>query len=76
MNDRLGYPAGGVPLLDLPPDIPVFIDIRAAALDTCYAGAGTTRHLVKLDPQIIVQLNNATISQITEDGPSPTAVRL
>ena len=64
--ELFGYPAGGVPPIDLPPDIPVFIDTRAAALETCYAGAGTTRHLVKLDPQIIVQLNKATIAQIIE----------
>lgn len=67
--DRLGYPAGGVPPIDLPAGIPVFIDNRAAALDTCYAGAGTTSHLVKIDPRTIVQINGATIAQLTGDGP-------
>ncbi len=68
MLERLGYPAGGVPPIDLPADIAVIVDIGAAGLTTCYAGAGSTRHLVILDPRIIIQHNNATIAQIVEAG--------
>jgi prolyl-tRNA editing enzyme YbaK/EbsC (Cys-tRNA(Pro) deacylase) len=64
--EQLGYPAGGVPPFDLPATVPVFIDNRAAALGTCYAGAGTPRHLVRLDPRVIVDLNEAIVADIIE----------
>jgi prolyl-tRNA editing enzyme YbaK/EbsC (Cys-tRNA(Pro) deacylase) len=64
--EQLGYPAGGVPPIDLPARVPVFIDCNAAALSTCYAGAGSTRHLVQLDARLIVELNKATIADIVE----------
>jgi prolyl-tRNA editing enzyme YbaK/EbsC (Cys-tRNA(Pro) deacylase) len=68
--ETLGYPAGGVPPLDLPPGIPVIMDSTAAALDLCYAGAGTTRHLARLDPRVIRALNDAAVARITEDSPN------
>lgn len=63
--NTLGYPAGGVPPIGLPADIPVVVDTTAAQLDTCYAGAGTDRHLARFQFADILRLTNATVAQIT-----------
>ncbi len=60
----LGYPAGGVPPLGLPPDIGVIIDESAATLDHCYGGAGTIQHLARFAVDDIVRLNRATVASI------------
>ncbi len=61
----LGYPAGGVPPLGLPEEIPVVVDTAAAQLDTCFAGAGTDRHLARFRFADILRLTNATVATIT-----------
>ena len=62
--DRLGYPAGGVPPLALPRDIPVLIDHAAAALETCVGGAGSIKHLARLRMSDIERLNEARVVSI------------
>jgi prolyl-tRNA editing enzyme YbaK/EbsC (Cys-tRNA(Pro) deacylase) len=64
--EQLGYPAGGVAPIDLPASIPVIVDHAAASLDVCYAGAGSTSHLVRIDPRDIIELNGATVADIVE----------
>jgi prolyl-tRNA editing enzyme YbaK/EbsC (Cys-tRNA(Pro) deacylase) len=62
----LGYPAGGVPPLDLPEGIPVIVDSIAARLGICYAGAGTTQHLARVAMRDIIRVNSASVQTITQ----------
>ncbi len=66
--DILGYPAGGVPPIALPPDIPVIIDTNAAALETCVAGAGSITHLARIAMADIRRFSEATVAPITVLG--------
>ncbi|MCC6944315.1 MAG: YbaK/EbsC family protein [Thermomicrobiales bacterium] len=67
--ERLGYPAGGVPPIGLPPDIPVIVDARAATLEWCVGGAGSITHLARLAMADIVRVNSATIASVTQVEP-------
>ncbi|CAN5770636.1 YbaK/EbsC family protein [soil metagenome] len=68
----LGYPAGGVPPIGLPQHIRVIVDESAAALDYCYGGAGTVKHLARFSVDDIVRLNGATVAPIAMNPtPSP-----
>lgn len=74
VTERLGYPAGGVPPIGLPFDIPVFIDYSAAELEWCVGGAGSTTHLARLAMEDIQRVTNATVAAIVsvsamKDGP-------
>ena len=46
----------------------VIVDPLAAELETCYAGAGTIRHLARFSTEDILRLNNATIATITSSS--------
>ncbi|MBX3070049.1 MAG: YbaK/EbsC family protein [Thermomicrobiales bacterium] len=67
--ERLGYPAGGVPPICLPPDLPVIVDTKAATLEWCVGGAGSITHLARLSMADIIRANSAKIAPIT--GPEP-----
>jgi prolyl-tRNA editing enzyme YbaK/EbsC (Cys-tRNA(Pro) deacylase) len=66
VQERLDYPAGGVPPLDLPHDVPVVVDAAVTRLSRCFAGAGSERHLVELDPAVIVERNSAVVADIVD----------
>ena len=67
--ERLGYPAGGVPPIGLPADIPVVVDTGAAALHRCVGGAGSVAHLAHFAMADILRANSPTVASITAKEP-------
>jgi Cys-tRNA(Pro) deacylase len=60
-----GYPAGGTPPIGHRERFPVFIDDQAAAQDWAWGGGGREDLLVRVTPQLIVQLTGAQVEHVT-----------
>ena len=51
-----GMQIGGVTVLALPPDLPVYVDDRIMALPWMILGAGSRAAKVKISPQVLLRL--------------------
>jgi Cys-tRNA(Pro)/Cys-tRNA(Cys) deacylase len=67
--DVTGYPAGGVAPLGLPDDLPVIVDLKAAALPIAFGGGGRDDLLLRVRPAEIIRLNSARTMRIVDDDP-------
>ena len=56
-----GYPAGGVPPFGHITDLPVLMDARVMALPVVYGGGGDDRTMLKVTPQEIARVTQATL---------------
>jgi len=63
-----GYPAGGTPPIGHRSRFPVFLDARAAAQDWAWGGGGREELLVRVTPQLIVQLTGAQVERVTTES--------
>src|SRR5215467_7165290 len=56
-----GMMIGGVTLLALPPDLPVYVDGRIMALDYVILGGGSRSSKIKIAPNALQRLPNVTV---------------
>lgn len=62
---QTGFAIGGVaPIGHLTP-IKAFFDPRLAEFDVIYAAAGTPRHIFPIDPQTLLKISNAQLTDFT-----------
>lgn len=53
--EMIGFPAGGVPPVCLPDDLPVYVDPRVLTRDFVVGGGGTQSSLLKLPSKFILE---------------------
>jgi prolyl-tRNA editing enzyme YbaK/EbsC (Cys-tRNA(Pro) deacylase) len=58
-----GMMIGGVTLLALPPDLPVYVDERIMSLDYVILGGGSRSSKIRIAPDVLKRLPNATVVQ-------------
>lgn len=56
-----GMMIGGVTVLALPPDLPIYVDERVMALDWLILGGGSRSTKIKTAPDVFRRLPNATV---------------
>jgi prolyl-tRNA editing enzyme YbaK/EbsC (Cys-tRNA(Pro) deacylase) len=56
-----GMMIGGVTLLALPPDLPIFVDDRVMALDYVILGGGSRSSKIKMAPEALKRLPGANV---------------
>jgi prolyl-tRNA editing enzyme YbaK/EbsC (Cys-tRNA(Pro) deacylase) len=56
-----GMMIGGVTLLALPPDLPVYVDGRVMALDYVILGGGSRSSKLKVGPGVLLSVPNLTV---------------
>ena len=60
---RTGFPVGGVPPLGFPAKF--VVDVKVQEMPFCWAGGGSDKALVKLNPSDIIKATNAMVVKIT-----------
>jgi prolyl-tRNA editing enzyme YbaK/EbsC (Cys-tRNA(Pro) deacylase) len=58
-----GMMIGGVTLLALPPDLPVYVDERIMSLDYVILGGGSRSSKIRIAPDVLKRLPNVTVVQ-------------
>jgi prolyl-tRNA editing enzyme YbaK/EbsC (Cys-tRNA(Pro) deacylase) len=58
---RTGMMIGGVTVFALPPELPVYVDERVMAPDWIILGSGSRSSKIRISPQVLRRLPNATI---------------
>jgi len=56
-----GMMIGGVTLLALPPDLPIYVDERIMALDYVILGGGSRSSKIKVTPDVLRRLSNVAV---------------
>lgn len=56
-----GMMIGGVTLLALPPDLPIYVDERVMALDYVILGGGSRSSKLKIGPGVLLRVPNLTV---------------
>lgn len=51
-----GYVVGGVAPIGLPPEVPLFGESSILDLETIYCGAGSLRHMLRIEPRVLESL--------------------
>ena len=59
-----GYPAGGVAPLGFIRGVRVIVDTRVLELPVAFGGGGREDVLLRVDPSVVVRLNNAVVAPI------------
>jgi len=60
-KDLTGMMIGGVTLLALPPDLPIYVDERIMALDYVILGGGSRSSKLKVPPDVLRRVPNLTV---------------
>jgi prolyl-tRNA editing enzyme YbaK/EbsC (Cys-tRNA(Pro) deacylase) len=60
-KDLTGMMIGGVTLLALPPDLPIYVDERIMALDYVILGGGSRSSKLKLAPDVLRRVANVRV---------------
>jgi len=60
-KDLTGMMIGGVTLLALPPEVPIYVDERIMALDYVILGGGSRSSKLKVAPDVLRRLPNAAV---------------
>ena len=60
-NELTGMTIGGVTLLALPPEMPIYVDERIMALDYVILGGGSRSSKLKIVPDVLRRVPNLTV---------------
>ena len=59
-----GMRIGGVTIIGLPPDMPLYVDSRVLENDYIIVGGGNRSSKVRLDPRLLTKMANASVADI------------